>query len=211
MSIKAVYLYIDNMSAVMKSQSITSLFKKNNGYLIRSQLPDRNLYDELRGLIKIGKVERLKNGVYFMDGISDRSEMVNLYKLVPDGVFCMYSAWFHYELTVQIPQAFHIAIEKSRKVTLPVYPIIELYYWQRDYQELGISKVKIDGVEVKMYDIHKCVCDAVKFRTKIGTETFAEILKTYIKRKDRNLTKLVEYARLMRVESILRTYLEVQL
>gem|GEM_PF-3326998 len=36
---KAVYFYIDKMSAVMKSQSITSLFKKNNGYLTRSQLP----------------------------------------------------------------------------------------------------------------------------------------------------------------------------
>lgn len=208
---KAVYLYIDKMSAVMKSQSITSLFKKNNGYLTRSQLPDRNLYDELLGLIKIGKVERLKNGIYFMEGMSNRSEMVNLDKIVPDGVLCMYSAWFHYELTVQIPQAFHIAIEKSRKVTLPVYPVIELYYWQKDYQELGITQVKIDGVDVKMYDMHKCVCDAIKFRTKIGTETFAEILKTYVKRKDRNLTKLVEYAKLMRVESILKTYLEVQL
>ena len=62
-----------------------------------------------------------------------------------------------------------------------------------------------------MYDIHKCVCDAVKFRTKIGTETFAEILNTYVKRNDRNLKKLVEYARSMRVESILKTYLEVQL
>jgi len=195
----------------MKSQSIISLFKKNNGYLTRSQLPDRKLYDKLRELIKSGKVERLKNGVYFMEGMTNLSEFVNLDKLVPDGVLCMYSAWFYYELTVQIPQAYYIAIEKSRKVTLPEYPVIELCYWQKKYQELGITQIKIDGVNVKMYDIHKCVCDAVKFRTKIGTETFAEILNTYVKRKDRDLEKLLEYSRLMRVESILKTYLEVQL
>lgn len=195
----------------MISQSITSLFKKNNGYLTRSQLPDRNSYEEIRVLIKMGKVERIRNGLYFMEGMSSRSELVNLKNIVTDGVLCLYSAWFHYELTVQIPQAFHVAIEKSRKVTLPEYPFVELYYWQRNYLELGVTQVRIDGADVDMYDIHKSVCDAVKFRAKIGTETFAEILRNYLKRKDRNLKKLIDYARAMRVENILKTYLEVQL
>lgn len=195
----------------MKTQSVKSLFKENNGYLTRSQLPDRNTYEEVRGLIKSGKVERVKNGLYFMEGMSSRSELVNVQSIVTDGVLCLYSAWFHYGLTVQIPQAFHVAIEKSRKVTLPEYPFIELYYWQRNVWELGVSQVKIDGAEVKMYDLHKSVCDAVKFRGKIGTETFAEILKNYLKRKDRNLMQLMRYARMMRVENVLKTYLEVQL
>lgn len=195
----------------MKSKSIVSFFKDNNGYLTRSQLKDRKLYEQLLEMIKSGKAERLKNGLYFMDGISTRSEMTNLESLVPGGVICMYSAWFYYDLTVQIPQGLNVAIEKSRKVKLPAYPFIELYYWQKEYQELGVTEIKIEGIDVKIYDVHKSVCDAVKFRTKIGTETFAEILKTYIRRKDRNLTKLMEYARMMRVESVLKTYLEIQL
>lgn len=195
----------------MKSKSIVSFFKDNNGYLTRSQLKDRKLYEQLLEMVKSGKVERLKNGVYFMNGTSTRSEMTNLEILVPDGVICMYSAWFYYDLTVQIPQALNVAIEKSRKVKLPIYPFIELYYWQKEYQELGVAEIKIEGVDVKIYDLHKSVCDAVKFRKKIGTETFAEILKTYIRRKDRNLTKLMEYARMMRVERVLKTYLEIQL
>ena len=195
----------------MKSQSIVSLFKKNNGYLTRSQLPDRNTYEEIRRLISVGKIERVKNGLYFMEGTSSRSELINLKNIVSGGVLCLYTAWFHYGLTVQIPQAFHVAIEKSRKVTLPEYPFIELHYWQKNYLELGVTQVKIDGTDVEMYDVHKSVCDAVKFRAKIGTETFAEILKNYLKRKDRNLTKLIDYARAMRVEKIVKTYLEVQL
>lgn len=195
----------------MKSKSIVSFFKDNNGYLTRSQLKDRKLYEQLLEMIKSGKAERLKNGLYFMDGISTRSEMTNLESLVPGGVICMYSAWFYYDLTVQIPQGLNVAIEKSRKVKLPAYPFIELYYWQKEYQELGVTEIKIEGIDVKIYDVHKSVCDAVKFRTKIGTETFAEILKIYIRRKDRNLTKLMEYARMMRVESVLKTYLEIQL
>jgi predicted transcriptional regulator of viral defense system len=195
----------------MKQNPVVSLFKRNNGYLTRSQLPDRNTYEEIREMIKTGKVERIKNGLYFMEGMSSRSELVNLQSIVNNGVLCMNSAWFHYELTVEISQAFHVAIEKSRKVTLPQYPFIELYYWQKNLLDLGVSQVRIDGVDVRMYDMHKSVCDAVKFRAKIGTETFAEILKNYLKRKDRNLVKLIDYAKVMRVENILKTYLEVQL
>lgn len=195
----------------MKTQNITSLFKKNNGYLTKSQIPDRNTYEEIRNLIKFGKVERVKNGLYFMEGMSSRSELVNLKNIVNDGVICLYSAWFYYNLTVQIPQEIHVAIEKSRKVNLPTYPFIKLYYWQKNYLKLGVTQINIDGEVVNMYDIHKSVCDAIKFRTKIGTETFAEILNNYLKRKDRNLTALISYARAMRVENVLRTYLEVQL
>jgi predicted transcriptional regulator of viral defense system len=195
----------------VKTQSIEHLFRENNGYLTRAQVPDRKSYEQLRAMVESGRAERIKNGVYFMEGMSTRSELVSLNRIVTGGVICMYSAWFHYGLTVQIPQSFHIAIEKSRKVTLPAYPFIELYYWKREYQEIGITNVNIEGSSVEMYDVHRCVCDAVKFRTKVGTETFSEIIKAYLKRKDRNLTKLIEYARAMRVERILKTYLEVQL
>jgi predicted CopG family antitoxin len=37
----------------------------------------------------------------------------------------------------------------------------------------------------------------------------AEILKNYLKRKDRNFSLLMEYAKKMRIEKILKTYLEI--
>lgn len=195
----------------MKTKDLISLFKDHNGYLTKGQLPNRALYDKLRKLIDEGKVERVKNGIYFMQEATDHPEQVDISLVVPGGVLCLYSCWAHYELTVQIPQAYHIAIEKSRKVTLPGYPPIQLHYWQKEYHEMGIVQMKISGYLVSMYDIHKSVCDAVKFRNKIGMETMSEILKNYLKRKDRNLTRLMDYAKKMRVANILKTYLEVQL
>ena len=137
--------------------------------------------------------------------------MIDVEKIVPGGVLCLYSAWSHYGLTVQVPNAFNIAIEKNRKITLPDYPPIELYYWKQEYYEMGFTAQTIGGYKVKIYDLEKSVCDAVKYRTKIGMETTSEILKTYLKRNDRNLTILLDYAKKMRIEKILKTYLEVQL
>nr|WP_321520367.1 hypothetical protein [uncultured Macellibacteroides sp.] len=187
------------------------LFAENNGYLTRRQMPDKPTYNHLLKLVDQGIVERIKHGVYFYGDTSKDHMMIDVEKIVPGGVLCLYSAWEHYCLTVQIPQSFNIAIEKSRKVSLPDYPPVTLYYWKQEYYEMGIITKEISGYTVKIYDLEKSVCDAVKYRTKIGMETASEILKTYLKRKDRNLTKLIGYAKKMRVEKILKTYLEIQL
>ncbi|MDR2232122.1 MAG: hypothetical protein LBE56_03245 [Tannerella sp.] len=162
-------------------------------------------------MIKSGEVERIKSGVYHYNSDSYDSAMVDVGKIVPDGILCMYSTWRHYELSVQIPQCFHVAIEKSRKIVLPDFPIIKLYYWKQDYYKLGIETQTIDGFNVKIYDLEKSVCDAVKFRNKIGMETTAEIIQNYLKRDEHNFTKLMLYAKIMRIEKIMRTYIEIQL
>lgn len=190
---------------------LQTLFAENNGYLTRKQISDKPTYNHLLKLVNEGIVERIKHGVYFYADASRDNTMIDIDKIVPGGVLCLYSAWAYYELTVQIPQSFNIAIEKNRKVSIPDYPPITLYYWKQEYHEIGVDVQIISGYTVKVYDIEKSVCDAVKYRTKIGMETMSEILKTYLKRKDRNLTKLMGYAKKMRVESILKTYMEIQL
>jgi predicted transcriptional regulator of viral defense system len=190
---------------------LQALFKKNKGYLIRKQLPDKSTYKYLLKLVNEGIVERVKQGVYHYGNAAFDNTMIDIEKIVPNGVLCLYSAWAYYELSVQIPQSFNIAIEKSRKVLLPDYPLISLYYWKREYQELGVTKQKIGGYIIKIYDLEKSVCDAVRYRTKIGIDVTSEILKNYLKRKDRNLSRLIGYAKQMRIEKTLKTYLEIGL
>jgi predicted transcriptional regulator of viral defense system len=190
---------------------LQKLFKKNHGYLTKELLPDNYTYNRLLKLVKEGVVERIKRGVYYYAVSENVNTMIDVEKIVPGGVLCMYSAWRYYELSVQIPQSFHIAIEKSRKISLPHYPPITLYYWKREYQELGVMEKVINKYPVKIYDMEKSVCDGVKYRTKIGMETMKEILKSYLKKENKNLTKLIDYAKKMRVEKVLRTYLEVNI
>lgn len=192
-------------------ENLKILFEQNGSYLKKCQLPNKSAYNRLLQLIAEGVIERIKGGLYHYPTEAFDGTMIDVDKVVPGGVLCLYSAWAYYELSVQIPQAFNIAIEKSRKVTLPVYPPITLYYWKREYQELGVVEREINGYKVKMYDMEKSVCDAVKYRTKVGNEVTAEILKNYLKLKTRNLSLLMEYAKKMRVEKILRTYLEIGL
>jgi predicted transcriptional regulator of viral defense system len=191
--------------------TIQELFNKNKGYLTRKQLPDKSTYNQLLKLVDEGIVKRVKSGVYLYESASSDYSMIDVEKIVPGGVLCLYSAWAYHELTLQIPQSFNIAIEKNRKVSLPDYPPVTLYYWKREYYELGVVEQEINGYTVKIYDLEKSVNDAIKYRTKTGMDVASEILRTYLKRKDRNLTRLIEYAKRMRTENILRTCLDMQL
>lgn len=177
--------------------------KSQGGYIRAKDLKDnRPMYDQLLSEVAKGNVVRLRNGIYALPDEMAKT-MVDVETIVPGGILCMYSAWAYYELTTKLPPEICIAIEKKRKVTLPAYPPISLYYWSQTTFELGVVQQEIDGYKVKIYDLEKSVCDAVKFRNKIGIDISSEILKNYLKRPDKNLTRLNEYAKRMRVANIM--------
>lgn len=179
--------------------SICFFMKSQGGYIRAKDIKDnRPMYDQLLAEVAKGNVVRLRNGIYALPDEMAKT-MIDVETIVPDGVLCMYSAWAYYELTTKLPPDICIAIEKKRKVTLPDYPPISLYFWSQSTLEIGVVQREIDGYKVKIYDLEKSVCDAVKFRNKIGIDISSEILKNYLKRSDKNLTRLNEYAKRMRV------------
>ena len=200
------------MPKTSKMQNLKKKITTNEGFLKASDISTRTQWRRLRKMLDEGVVSKVQRGLYRLnDDDAEANQYVEIAKIVPDGILCMYSTWLHYELSVQIPQEYNIAIEKSRKVSLPDYPPIKLYFWKKEFYELGIDNRIVDGASVKMYDVEKSVCDAVRFRNKIGMDTTAEILRNYLKRSDCNFTKLMQYAKIMRIENTIRTYIEIQL
>lgn len=169
----------------------------------------RGFYYKMLSLCESGEVVKVKRGLYALpDAIAN--SMGDIDKLVPNGVLCLYSAWFHYSLTTEIPSAFFIAIDSKRKVTVPDYPPVVLCYWKDESLNLGITSVEVNGYNVKMYDIEKSVCDAVRFRNKIGIDVCGEILRNYLKKEDANISKLMQYGAELRISQTLNKYLEMQ-
>lgn len=182
----------------------------NNGVIRSSDLKESdyrkliNSDEEERGYIKI------KNGIYAsVDALTD--SMFDIDILIPGGIICLYSAWHYYRMTTQIPDSFYVAIERKRKVRLPSMPDITLVYVSEKLLDIGKTRQNVDGHDVFIYDKERCVCDAVKFRNKIGIDVMAEIISSYLKTQDRNLSKLANYAKQLRVANILQRYFEIAL
>ena len=187
--------------------SIIDFIREHGGYIRSKDIENRAMYDQLLTEVANGNIIRIRNGIYALPEEMAKT-MIDVEKIVPGGVVCMYSAWAYYELTTKLPPDICIAIEKKRKVILPDYPPVALYYWSQASFELGVEEKEIEGYKVRIYNLEKSVCDAVKFRNKIGVDISSEILKNYLSRTDRNLTRLNEYARRMRVANIMNNLID---
>jgi predicted transcriptional regulator of viral defense system len=192
-------------------QSILIRLKQNSGFLRSADsLTDTEKY-HLRQLIKKGIVSRVKRGLYRLNESSGNFQEAEVARIVPPGIFCMFTAWSHYELTTHISAEYHIAIPRSNKIVLPVYPPVKLYYWSLETFNLGKISREMNGSLVNIYDLERSVCDAVKFRHRIGFDILSEILRNYVRRKDKNLDKLLKYASILRISTTLNQLLQVML
>ncbi len=193
------------------ASSLIKRFNKNKGYLRNTGYLPRDEKYELKLMLLDGKVIKVKRGLYRLADAPSAHQEPEVANIVPDGVFCMYTAWAHYELTTHIPSEYHVAMPKSSRIKLPEYPPIKLYYWNVPTFELGVTKINTNGDRIRMYDMERSICDAVKFRNKVGNEVLSEIMKNYIRKKDKNLDKLFKYASRLRISKTLNQYLQVML
>ncbi len=174
------------------------------------EVKSRGEYERLRRATEDGTLMRIRKGVYVeMSALANN--MIDVERIVPHGVLCLYSAFAHYELSTQVPSATCIAIEAKRKVRLPEYPPIDIYFWKKENLGFGVIQKNISGYTVLMTDLERTVCDAVKYRNKIGLDVCGEVIDSYLKRENRNISLLYEYARKLRVKNILTKYLETRL
>lgn len=182
---------------------------KEKGIIRVDRIDNRN-YRRMLAAAREGELIRLRAGLYARPEALTGS-VIDIESIIPGGILCLYSAWTHYRLTTQVPDAFYVAIERGRKISLPKYPAIHLVYQREELLEIGKTEIEEAGIHVAITDIERSVCDAVKYRNKIGIDVMSEILDNYLRMSTRNITRLTEYAKKLRIYKTLYTILQVKL
>jgi predicted transcriptional regulator of viral defense system len=137
--------------------------------------------------------------------------LVRVATRVPESVICLLSALNFHNLTTQIPYRVYIALPQNTKAPISEFPPLDIVYMSANPYLAGIEEHSIDGVVVKIYNREKTIADCFKFRNKIGKDIALEALKDYLRLPDRQISLLLDYARINRVENIMRPYLEASL
>ena len=157
--------------------------KEQNTYLSSASVKKqgRTAYYKMLESAKQGELIQVRRGVYA--NIDQLSgNMIDINAVVPEGILCLWSAWSIHQLTTSM-----------------------------ELLNIGVISMVIDSFIIRLYDVERCVCDAIKFRNKVGMDVCSEIINNYLERPDRNLSKLMDYARKLRVGKILEQYLQVKL
>jgi hypothetical protein len=72
----------------------------------------------------------------------------------------------------------------------------------------GVEEHPTEGVTVKVYKPAKTVADCFKYRNKIGLDVALEALRDYRQKHRSGMNELYKFAKICRVERVMRPYLE---
>jgi predicted transcriptional regulator of viral defense system len=124
--------------------------------------------------------------------------------LVPKGIVCLTSALEFHGLTLQMPSAVWMAIERTAWRPKIKYPMIRFVRWSAPALQQDIVKQRIEGVDVRLTKPAKTIGDCFRYRNKIGIDVALEALR------QRRVTpdELWERARAGRVWSVMKPYLD---
>jgi len=86
-----------------------------------------------------------------------------------------------------------------------------VHRFSKEAQQAGVTIHQIDNISVKIFNPEKTLADCFKFRNKIGMDVVLEAIKLYKTRKAFKIDKILRYAKVCRVERIIRPYLEMSI
>ena len=191
---------------------LTAIAQEHGGIIETKIAAERGISKAmLQKLCKDNRLHRVVQGQYILPNdmqdellaISNRSERI---------VFSHETALFLHGISDRTPFEHTITVPSDYTPSASIKSECKVYYIKPELFELGKTTLKTPaGNDAPAYDLERTICDVIRSRNKLGTETFLAALKLYATSPKKDLNKLNSYAKQMRVANVLRQYLEVLL
>jgi len=192
-------------------ETLMSVVNESNGIIQSKDLTSRGIHPEQlqRYLKQVGRIQKIAHGIYAsVDDFTDEFQLLQI--RFKKGIYSYETALFLHDLTDVTPFDYHMTFPQgynNKNLTesgiIPSYAVPDRY-------ELGVSTIDSpSGNIIRVYDVEKTLCDMFSSRHKADKDIQLTALKRYMKRKNKDISKLMRYAKILRVEKGLRPYLEV--
>jgi len=195
-------------------ESAKSIFRQHGGILKMSKAIQAGISRKMLYTMRdAGVIEKLERGLYRLAELPPlgNPDLVAVAMKIPTGVICLISALSFHEITTQVPHEVYVALKRGTEPPRLKHPPVRFFWLTGEAFTEGIETLEVDGIRLRIYSPEKTVADCFKYRNKIGLDTAIEALKLYRERKPVKVNKLIRFARICRVEKVMRPYLEALL
>ena len=186
---------------------------KDHGGIIETKIAAQHGISKamLYKLCKEDKIHRIVKGQYiFPDDMQD--ELLSISKRSGNIIFSHETALYLHGISDRTPFEHTITAPSGCIPSVAIKSECKVYYIKPELFDLGKTALKTPaGNVVPVYDLERTICDMIRSRNKLGTETFLAALKLYAAKPEKDLNKLNSYAKEMRVANVMHRYLEVLL
>lgn len=195
-----------------KIKEIIKMAKENNGIVTSGMITKSGFSrGNIKYLIDKGMLEKSARGVYVLPSVWD-DEIFNLQNRFKKGIYSHETALFLWDLIDKTPIRYNMTFPANYNVTKPKIENIQCKQCKNELYELGLTEVKTpSGNIVRTYNMERTLCDILSTRSHVDIQIVTSAFKCYVKKKDRNIPMLSEYAKIMKVDHKVRAYLEVLL
>lgn len=199
---------------MIKYNLLYDTFEKSGSVLKTSDLKNIGINSrQIKKLVEEEIIRRIKQGYYELNEVIYPEEVL-IAKLFPDAVIYLESALNYYGYTDRIPKTWQIAVNKDSEKTQYKklrYPKIKPFYIEKKYLEIGLDSIDIGGINIKIFNRDRTICDILRYKNKIENEVFNNAIQNYLKDPKKNITKLYEYSKKLKVLKKVETYIGVWL
>lgn len=194
------------------SEKIFEILKKNNGVITTAEVTEAGISrGSLKHLVDTGVIERAARGVYQLADVWD-DEMYHLQVRYKKGIFSGETALYLHDLTDRTPIRFQMTFPNSYNLTNVKSENVKCNRVIKEFYELGVGEINTPtGNLVRAYNMERTLCDILRTQSDTDIQIVSDAFKRYMKRNDKNVPLLSEYAKKLRVETKLRSYMEVLL
>lgn len=164
----------------------------------------------LSRMVANGSLERVARGVYALPNRSQsaHASLAEVAIRVPRGVICLLSALRVHEIGTQSPFEVWVAIPHRMVPPKLDQPQLRIARMSGRALSEGITRKRIDGVVVPVFNAAKTIADCFKYRNKIGMDVALEALREGWRERKVKMDDLWRYAEIDRVANVMRPYLE---
>ena len=195
-----------------KMEKIIEMAKNNNGYVTTKEVKEAKINSaELTKLVRKGKLDRISRGYYCITN----SFIDDYYKYQLKSKNCIFShatALYFYDLSDRVPLYFDMTVPVGYHGSLSESESLLLHYVKKENLELGLTYIESPfGMKLRVYDMERTICDIIKNKNHMDIEIFTKALQRYARLKNKNLHRLMKYAKQLKVDKKVREYMEVLL
>lgn len=192
-------------------QRAEAIFRQAGGILRTRDALARGIHPRtLYALRDTGRLEALGRGLYHLVDapVTEKLDAALVAARLPKAVLCLVSALDWHELTTQVPREVQIALPAGARLPRPRFPPVRVFWFSPSAYRAGIEPHRADGTTVRVYGVAKTIADCFKFRNRIGLDVALEALREGWRGRRFTVDELWGYARICRVERVMRPYLE---
>ena len=164
----------------------------------------------LTRLVAEGALDRVGRGRYRSPKaqVTEHHGLALTASAVPRGVVCLLSALVFHGIGTQNPSQVWLAIDRRARAPGVAWPPLHVVRFSGQALTEGVETHRIEGESVRVYSLPKTIADCFKYRNKLGLEVALEALKDAWAQRRLRPAELDQYARVCRVERVMRPYLE---